>query len=134
MKSLQIFINGQPYSVEIETLKEYGEGSKTKTQPRKSRPQVAPAPIPTAAPSTAVASAPVAQATSAKDLVSPMQGTVYKVKTTVGTEVQEGETLVILEAMKMETPVKSNTAGVVKSIEINEGDVVSEGQLLVIIE
>lgn len=57
-------------------------------------------------------------------------GNVYKIAVRVGDEVSENETLVVLEAMKMETPVASPADGIINSIDVNPGDVVEAGQLL----
>ena len=64
-------------------------------------------------------------------VVSPMQGTVFKVQVADGQAVAEGDVLVIVEAMKMENEVMAHQAGVVKVIHVAEGDAVSAGQALV---
>jgi acetyl-CoA carboxylase biotin carboxyl carrier protein len=61
-------------------------------------------------------------------------GTVWKVDCEVGQAVTEGETLVILESMKMEMPVEAEDDGVVKEIVCSEGQSVSEGDTLVVLE
>jgi acetyl-CoA carboxylase biotin carboxyl carrier protein len=61
-------------------------------------------------------------------------GTVWKVECEVGQEVEEGDTLVILESMKMEMPVEAEDGGKVSSIECEEGQSVSEGDTLVVLE
>ncbi len=61
-------------------------------------------------------------------------GTVWKVECEVGQEVAEGDTLVILESMKMEMPVEAEDPGKVASIECKEGQSVSEGETLVVLE
>ncbi len=61
-------------------------------------------------------------------------GTVWKVECEVGQEVAEGDTLVILESMKMEMPVEAEDDGKVASIECKEGQSVSEGDTLVVLE
>ena len=58
-------------------------------------------------------------------------GTVWKVEVAVGDSVAEGQTVVILESMKMEMPVESPAAGTVKAILIKEGQSVEEGAALV---
>jgi len=59
---------------------------------------------------------------------------VWKVVASTGDEVAEGDTLVILESMKMEIPVVSEYDGVIAQIAVNEGDVVQEGDLIAVIE
>ena len=61
-------------------------------------------------------------------------GTVWKVECKVGDEVEEGDTLVILESMKMEMPVEAEDEGTVKEILVQEGQSVSEGDTLVVLE
>jgi acetyl-CoA carboxylase biotin carboxyl carrier protein len=61
-------------------------------------------------------------------------GTVWKIECEVGDSVDEGDTVVILESMKMEMPVEAEDAGVVKEILCEEGQAVNEGDTLVILE
>jgi acetyl-CoA carboxylase biotin carboxyl carrier protein len=61
-------------------------------------------------------------------------GTVWKIEVEVGDSVQEGDTVVILESMKMEMPVEAEDPGVVKEILCQEGQSVSEGDTLVVLE
>jgi acetyl-CoA carboxylase biotin carboxyl carrier protein len=61
-------------------------------------------------------------------------GTVWKIECQVGDEVAEGDTVVILESMKMEMPVEAEDAGMVKEILCEEGQAVNEGDTLVILE
>ncbi|MBV9464763.1 MAG: biotin/lipoyl-binding carrier protein [Solirubrobacterales bacterium] len=61
-------------------------------------------------------------------------GTVWKIEVEVGDSVQEGETVVILESMKMEMPVEAEDPGVVREILCEEGQSVSEGDTLIVLE
>ena len=61
-------------------------------------------------------------------------GTVWKVEVEIGDSVSEGDTVVILESMKMEMPVEAEDPGVVKEILVEEGQSVSEGDALVVLE
>ena len=61
-------------------------------------------------------------------------GTVWKIEVEVGQEVEEGDTLVILESMKMEMPVEAEDEGTVRQIVVEEGQSVSEGDTLVVLE
>jgi len=61
-------------------------------------------------------------------------GTVWKIECEVGDAIEEGDTIAILESMKMEMPVEAEDAGVVKEILCEEGQAVSEGDTLVILE
>jgi len=68
------------------------------------------------------------------DVEAHITGTVWKVECEVGQAVAEGDTLVILESMKMEMPVEAEDPGVVKEIVCAEGQSVSEGDTLVVLE
>ncbi len=61
-------------------------------------------------------------------------GTVVRIEKQPGDSVAEGDTVVILESMKMEMPVEATSAGKVKEIRCNEGQAVSEGDVLVVLE
>ena len=61
-------------------------------------------------------------------------GTVWKIEVAVGDTVEEGDTVAILESMKMEMPVEAEDEGTVKQILVEEGQSVSEGDALVVLE
>ena len=63
-----------------------------------------------------------------------MQGTIVKVNVEVGQKVSAGETVVILEAMKMENNVNAEKDGVVKTVKVTEGASVAAGDVVVVIE
>jgi acetyl-CoA carboxylase biotin carboxyl carrier protein len=68
------------------------------------------------------------------DVEAHITGTVWKIEVEVGESVQEGDTVVVLESMKMEMPVEAEDPGVVKDILVEEGQPVSEGDTLVVLE
>jgi acetyl-CoA carboxylase biotin carboxyl carrier protein len=68
------------------------------------------------------------------DVEAHITGTVWKIECEVGQSVEEGDTLLILESMKMEMPVEAEDDGTVKEIVCSEGQSVSEGQTLVVLE
>jgi len=90
-----------------------------------------------AAPRAAAAAKPrrpkAAVAVGNGDVTAPMQGTIVKVSVAVGDEVNAGDTIAILEAMKMENAVVAQRAGVVESISVNAGDSVSAGDVVAVI-
>ncbi len=61
-------------------------------------------------------------------------GTVWKIEVAVGDSVDEGDTVVVLESMKMEMPVETEDPGVVREVLVREGQSVSEGDALVVLE
>jgi len=68
------------------------------------------------------------------DVEAHITGTVWKIEVELGDSVEEGDTVVILESMKMEMPVEAEDPGVVKEIVVEEGQSVSEGDTLVVLE
>ena len=83
---------------------------------------------------SASASAAVHGVHGAGDIVAPMQGTILKVLVQEGVEVEAGEALMVLEAMKMETAIAAPSAGKVAKLEVAAGDPVAAGQSLAIVE
>jgi acetyl-CoA carboxylase biotin carboxyl carrier protein len=67
------------------------------------------------------------------DVPAHITGTVWKIETQVGAKVNAGDTLVILESMKMEMPVESPSGGTVKEVRCKEGQAVNEGDVLVVL-
>ncbi|WP_430780953.1 biotin/lipoyl-binding carrier protein [Actinoplanes sp. G11-F43] len=67
------------------------------------------------------------------EIRAEMVANVWKVVTAPGATVAEGDTLVILESMKMEIPVLAEHDGTVTELKVNEGDVVQEGDLIAVI-
>lgn len=70
----------------------------------------------------------------AEEIRAEMVANVWKVVASVGDEVSEDDTLVILESMKMEIPVLAESAGTVAKMAVKEGDVVQEGDLIAVVE
>jgi acetyl-CoA carboxylase biotin carboxyl carrier protein len=68
------------------------------------------------------------------DIEAHITGTVWKIEVAVGDKVSEGDTVAILESMKMEMPVEAEDEGTVKEIVVSEGEAVSEGDTLVVLE
>lgn len=68
------------------------------------------------------------------DIEAHITGNVWKVEVAVGDQVSDGDTVVILESMKMEIPVEAEDDGTVKEIRCEEGQAVSEGDVLVVLE
>lgn len=120
----QVEVNGVPYKVELEA---------PKTAPVK----VA-APKRSAAPRTAtgekVIAKPQPAAAGGSPVVAPLPGTVLSVQVKVGDAVKAADTVVLLEAMKMENAIKAGRDGRVASISVNNGDAVLEGAVLLTIE
>ena len=69
----------------------------------------------------------------AEEVLAELVSVVYQVVAKEGDEVQEGDTLVILESMKMEIPVVAESSGTVTSIGVSEGDAIKAGHLIAVI-
>jgi acetyl-CoA carboxylase biotin carboxyl carrier protein len=68
------------------------------------------------------------------DIEAHITGSVWKIEVAVGDTIADGDTVVILESMKMEIPVEAEDDGTVKEIRCEEGQSVSEGDVLVVLE
>ena len=104
-----VVVNGQSYVVQV------GEGGDVDA-------------IQHVAPATAPAAAPVAA--GGEPVTAPLTGNIFKVLVKAGQSVQEGDVVIILEAMKMETEIRSPKAGIVSVVQVSEGDAVSVGDEL----
>ena len=83
--------------------------------------------------SSAPITKPAAAAASGKPVVDPLPGTINEIKVKVGDKVNAGDTVVVLEAMKMQNNIDAETSGTIASINVNKGDAVMEGDTLVTI-
>jgi acetyl-CoA carboxylase biotin carboxyl carrier protein len=68
------------------------------------------------------------------EVKSEISGRVWKLETQVGDRVAAEDAILVLESMKMEIPVTAPRAGTVKEVRVKEGEVVKEGQVLVVLE
>ena len=118
MKNYTITVNGNVYDV---TVEEGGAGAPV-ARPAAAAPKAAPAAAPKAA-------APAGGAGSVK-LEAKAAGKVFAVEASVGQAVKKGDTVVILEVMKMETPVVAEADGTIASIDVAKGDSVEVGTVL----
>jgi oxaloacetate decarboxylase alpha subunit len=105
-----VTVNGHRYVVEV------AEGGDVAA--------VAPAP-------QAASAAPAAPAAAAEPVTAPLAGNIFKVQVGVGDSIAEGDVIVILEAMKMETEVRATRSGTVATVDVKVGDTVAVGDTLV---
>ena len=130
MKNYTITVNGVAYDV---TVEETTGGAAPAAMPAMPRPAAAPAPAaPAAAPAPAAPAA--GGAAGANRIEAGAAGKVFKIETTVGKEVKKGDTVIILEAMKMEIPMVSPVDGKIASIDCAVGDAVEAGTLLATVD
>ena len=153
MKDYSLKINGHNYSVQIDDVNEAStvahvvvngvdyeveiEGAKASTV---SKPQVAPAPkSANSAMITPQLGDSLAAHRRCRPFVGvqremPLPGTVLSVKVAAGDTIAAGQTLVVLEAMKMENNIDADRGGVVKQVLVQQGATVMEGDVLIVIE
>lgn len=126
MKRLRITIEGKTYEVDVEVVGEENVGG-GRAWPAVSVRSAAAATPPPPPPSP---SAPP-PAAALGDVVSPLAGTVVSIDVKSGQKVAEGDKLITLEAMKMNTIVSAPAAGTVSTIHVHPGDSVEEGRPLI---
>lgn len=126
-------LNGKQYEVELERIDayepmpRYGEAPAATPAPVAAPAAPAPAPAP-AAPAPAPVAAPAAGATTVE---APMPGKILNIKVSAGQAVKFGETVIVMEAMKMETEIVAPADGTVAQILVKAGDAVDTGAALV---
>ena len=127
---LRITVHGVAYEVDVEVLDD--PGGLLQVPAQGTARAAAPSPRPAVPPAQGPAAATVPAASAAGDgIVAPLAGTVVKIHAEPGKSVTADEPLLVLEAMKMNTVISSDRAGVVKEIHVKEGETVRDGQLLV---
>lgn len=119
MKNYTITVNGTVYDV---TVEEGGAGAAAPAAPRAAAPAAAPVAAPKAA-------APAGGAGAVK-LEAKAAGKVFAIEASVGQTVKRGDTVLVLEVMKMETPVVAEADGTIASIDVAKGDSVEVGTVL----
>ncbi|MCZ4370838.1 MULTISPECIES: sodium-extruding oxaloacetate decarboxylase subunit alpha [Vibrio] len=110
IETYSVKVDGHVYDVEVGP-----QGQLTSVTPAQAKP---------------AAAAPVAAVDNAEDVPAPLAGTIFKVNVAAGEEVAEGDVLIILEAMKMETEVRAARSGLVQDLHVKEGDAVAVGSPL----
>lgn len=126
----KVTLNNRVYEVEVEQ----GEAMLV-NEYELAAPAAAAAPAAPAAPvAAAPAAAPAADALAAGEVItSPMPGNILKINVTQGQKVNEGDVLIVLEAMKMENEISATKSGTVAQINVTKGAVVETGTPLVVI-
>lgn len=126
IKKYRISVDGKSYEVEVEEIGAEGQPAPPAPQPRQTpQPAKQSAPAPKAAPKQAPA--------GSGGISAPMPGTVLQVLVAQGDKVEEGQPLLVLEAMKMENNITAPSAGTVTAIAVSQGQSVESGQHLLTI-
>lgn len=121
MESYIVTVNGVSYEVQVEKA----DGSAMPAAP------AVKAPVKAAAPKASAPAAPKAAAPAgATKITAGAAGKIFKIAAPVGTSVKSGDTVIVLEAMKMEIPVVAPKDGVVASIDVTEGQMVEAGAVI----
>lgn len=125
MKSYTITVNGTAYEVTVEE-----RGAAAPVAAPAAAPAPAPAPAPAAAPAPAPAPAAPAAGTGAVKVTASVPGKVVKIVAQPGQALKPGDSIVILESMKMEIPIVAPQEGTLASIDTTEGASVENGDIL----
>ena len=131
-----VTVNGKKFEVEVEKVG--GAGKSLSRQPAERREAVKSEPV--VETKAAVAPAPVEAAPAATSttggttITSPMPGSILDVKVNVGDKVKFGQTLAILEAMKMENDIPATGDGEVAEIRVKKGDAVETDAVLIVLK
>lgn len=96
-------------------------------------PAAAAAPVAAAAPAAAPAAAAPVSVAAGEPVKSPMPGNILKINVSQGQHVEEGQVIMILEAMKMENEIVATKSGTIAQIAVNKGAVVETGTVLAVI-
>ncbi len=130
LRRFRVTVNAREYDVTVEEMTESSTASAT--PPVQGAPAVPATPGAPLRPATLPASAP-APSTADGDEVAQLAGTVVLVDVKVGQVVKQGDRLLLLEAMKMKTPVIASRSGQVTRVLVTAGDAVEGGQALITI-
>ena len=124
-----VTVNGVPFEVELKkALKPTTRPIQQVTAPVQ-KPVAAPAAAAPAAAAPAAAAPAAAPGTGTK-IEAPLPGTITEVKVNVGDKVKKGDTIVVLEAMKMQNNIEAENDGEITSVLVKQGDSVMEGTVL----
>ena len=126
-RKYKVFVDNEYFEVEVEEV----GGAPVVRRAAPAAPAAAPAAAPKAAP--AAAPAPAAAAVEGTPIVAPMPGMIISFEKEVGDAVEAGDTVVILEAMKMENALTAPVAGTIKAINYDTGDSVPKDAVLCVI-
>ncbi len=131
MKRFNISVNGHAYDVQVEEVAAGGATAAVPTAAPAAPAAPAPAPAPAAAPA---APAPAAAAPAGAETINaPMPGNILKITAAQGQKVNEGDVIMILEAMKMENEIVATKSGTIAQIVVAKGATVDTGAALAVI-
>ena len=128
-----VTVNGKKFEVEVEKVGGAARSLSRQPVERGERTVAAAAPV---APAPAATPAPVAASTTVGGvtITSPMPGSILDVKVNIGDKVKYGQTLAVLEAMKMENDIPATQDGEVAEIKVKKGDIVETDAVLIVLK
>ena len=132
-----VTVNGKKFEVEVEKVGGAARSLSRQPAERGERTVVAAAPVASAPAATPTpAAAPVAASTTVGGvtITSPMPGSILDVKVNIGDKVKYGQTLAVLEAMKMENDIPATQDGEVAEIKVKKGDIVETDAVLIVLK
>ena len=129
-----VTVNGIPFEVEMKQPIKAGKQKVKLSEERRVKSEESNSSSSATNASSATTTQPAAAAASGKSVVAPLPGTINEIKVKVGDKVNAGDTVVILEAMKMQNNIEAETSGTITGINVNKGDAVMEGDTLVTIK
>ncbi|MBR1933425.1 MAG: biotin/lipoyl-binding protein [Prevotella sp.] len=127
----KVNVNGIPFEVELQKPINAAKHP-TMNKPKVAAPQPAAQPV-AAAPQPTTQQSSAAPAGTGSPLKAPLPGTITEIKVQVGQQVNVGDVVLVLEAMKMQNNIEAEHAGQVTSIVVKQGDTVMEGAVLLTI-
>ena len=127
----KVNVNGIPFEVELQKPINAAKHP-TMTRPKVEAPKPA-APTPAPAAAAAAPAQPAAPVGVGSPVKAPLPGTVTEIKVQVGQQVNVGDVVLVLEAMKMQNNIEAEYAGTVTSITVKQGETVMEGAVLMTI-
>ena len=121
-ESVELEVNGTPYIVELDQ------------KDKKPLSQIQRVTRPSSEPASSTKPAAVPKASTGSSVNSPLPGVVLEIKVSVGDTVKTGDTIMVLEAMKMENNIQADADGIVAKISVEKGASILEGAELIVIE
>ena len=132
-----VTVNGKKFEVEVEKVGGAARSLSRQPAERGERTVAAAAPVapaPAATPTPAAAPVAASSTTGGVTITSPMPGSILDVKVNIGDKVKYGQTLAVLEAMKMENDIPATQDGEVAEIKVKKGDIVETDAVLIVLK
>lgn len=142
MKNYSFTINGQKFDVQVKDFEDnfaevevngtnYKVEVHTKVREVKKTPTLVRKPVETTPEERKIQRA---SSGSSYSLISPLPGSVFKILVNIGDKVSKGQTLLVMEAMKMENNIQTEKDGIVREIKVKVGDTVLQNDTLIVID